>query len=77
MYGKLSEKETYYETLLYDIKKLHSSHKLLSKLRKSVTTQSWLSSPVTINAYYTAVMNEIILPLGILQHPFFNSRASR
>ena len=35
-----------------------------------------MTSPNTIkiNAYYTAVMNEIILPLGILQSPFYNEK---
>ena len=74
MYGHISEYSTYYESLLADIKKQHTPGKLFSKLRKAVTRQSWMSSPVTINAYYTAVMNEIILPLGILQAPFFNSK---
>ena len=73
LYSKYKEFPTFYQSLLDDIKKQHSPQKLLSKLRKPVTKLSWNTSPSTINAYYTAVMNEIILPLGILQHPFFNS----
>merc|ERR1719400_960365 len=65
LYGKTKEYSSFSESLLKDIRKQNSPSKLLSKLRRPVSKQSWLTSPQTINAYYTAVMNEIILPLGI------------
>ena len=35
----------------------------------------WLMTPQTVNAYYTAATNEIVLPAGILQPPLFQSEA--
>ena len=70
-YGKAKEYSTFSESLISDIRKHNSPSKLLDRLRKPVAKQSWLTSPQTINAYYSAVMNEILLPLGILQHPFY------
>ena len=73
LYGKTKEYSSFPESLLQDIRKQNSPSKLLAKLRRPVSKQSWLTSPQTINAYYTAVMNEVILPLGILQHPFYKA----
>ena len=73
LYGHKREYSSFYETILEDKKKKNSPRKLLARLRKPVAKQSWVTSPVTINAYYTAVMNEIILPLGILQSPFYDA----
>ena len=39
-----------------------------------MASHAWLSPPETINAFYTAVMNQVILPLGILQPPFYDAR---
>lgn len=46
---------------------------MFSRLTRAVSRDSWQTSPQTINAYYSATMNEIILPLGILQHPFYQA----
>jgi len=35
----------------------------------------WLMTPQTVNAYYTAATNEIVLPAGILQPPLFQLEA--
>ena len=40
--------------------------------RKKVKKSSWITSPQTSNAFYTALLNEILLPYGILQAPFFS-----
>ena len=74
LYGKKTEYSSFYETILEEKKKKNSPGKLLARLRKPVAKESWMTSPVTINAYYTAVMNEIILPQGILQSPFYNAQ---
>ena len=40
---------------------------------QSVSSHFWVSSPQEINAFYAAVLNQIIIPFGILQEPFFSS----
>ena len=61
------------EALMSHTRKMNSPTKLMARLRKPVAEHSWMTSPETINAFYTAVMNEIIIPLGILQPPFYKS----
>jgi putative endopeptidase len=43
----------------------------LNKIDKPVDRTEWDMSPQTINAYYNPSMNNINLPTGILQPPFF------
>lgn len=43
----------------------------LGKLGKPVDRNEWGMTPPTVNAYYSATMNEIVFPAGILQPPFF------
>lgn len=31
-------------------------------------------SPSTVNAYYTPTKNQMVLPAGILQNPFYNAK---
>ncbi|HJW34368.1 MAG TPA: M13 family metallopeptidase [Holophagaceae bacterium] len=47
----------------------------LAKLGKPVDRSEWLMSPQTNNAYYEPTLNEICLPAGILQAPFFDEKA--
>lgn len=47
----------------------------LNKLGKPVDRNEWGMTPQTVNAYYRAVMNEIVFPAAILQPPFFNADA--
>jgi predicted metalloendopeptidase len=39
---------------------------------QEVAGTGWLTPPQKINAFYTPVMNEIMIPMGILQPPFYN-----
>jgi putative endopeptidase len=47
----------------------------LNKIDKPVDRTEWDMSPQTINAYYDPSMNNINLPTGILQPPFFDPSA--
>lgn len=47
----------------------------MAKLGKPVDRGEWLMTPQTNNAYYEPTLNEICLPAGILQAPFFDERA--
>lgn len=47
----------------------------LAKLGKPVDRNEWGMTPQTNNAYYSPSLNEICLPAGILQPPFFDEHA--
>jgi predicted metalloendopeptidase len=47
----------------------------LSKIGKPVDRLEWGMTPSTVNAYYSAEMNEIVFPAGILQPPFFDPKS--
>jgi len=46
-------------------------YRLFKKLRKPVDKTKWPMFPQTINAMYQFYENEIVIPAGILQPPFF------
>ncbi|XP_002157184.2 endothelin-converting enzyme homolog isoform X1 [Hydra vulgaris] len=46
-------------------------YRLFNKLRKPVDKTKWPMFPQTINAMYQFYENEIVIPAGILQPPFF------
>ena len=48
-------------------------HYDMNKYGKPVDRTEWGISPQTVNAYYDASMNEIVLTTGIMQPPFFDS----
>jgi putative endopeptidase len=43
----------------------------LEKLRKGVNQDAWGMGPLTVNAYYSPDKNKFVMPIGILQYPFF------
>lgn len=47
----------------------------LNKIGKPIDKTEWAMTPQTINAYYDPSMNNINMPAGILQSPFFDSNA--
>jgi putative endopeptidase len=47
----------------------------VNRLHSPVDRDEWNTTPQTINAYYDTNLNEIILPAGILQPPFFDPAA--
>lgn len=48
----------------------------LSQIGKPVDRSRWAMTPPTSNAYYDALMNEIVFPAGILQPPAFDVTAT-
>ena len=44
----------------------------LRKIGKPVDRDEWDMTPPTVNAYYNPSMNEMVVPAGILQPPFFS-----
>jgi putative endopeptidase len=49
--------------------------RMMDRLGQPVDRNEWGMTPQTVNAYYSATMNEIVFPAGILQPPFFNLEA--
>jgi endothelin-converting enzyme/putative endopeptidase len=47
----------------------------LDQVGKPVDRGEWYMSPPTVNAYYSASLNEMVFPGGILQPPYFNAAA--
>lgn len=47
----------------------------LKDIGQPVDKSRWGMTPPTVNAYYSALFNEIAFPAGILQPPFFNFEA--
>ena len=47
----------------------------LKKIGKPVDRSEWAMTPQTINAYYDPSMNNLNIPAGILQPPFFDPKA--
>jgi putative endopeptidase len=50
-------------------------HRNLNKIGKPVDKSEWGMTPPTVNAYYNALMSEIVFPAGILQPPYFDLSA--
>ena len=46
--------------------------KNLEKLSEPVNRTKWGMTPPTVNAYYTPTSNQMVIPAGILQWPFFD-----
>ncbi|RHZ84461.1 hypothetical protein Glove_81g81 [Diversispora epigaea] len=51
------------------------SKRLWQRVDKPVDHGEWYMEPQTVNAYYNPTSNEIVFPAGILQSPFFSSKA--
>jgi predicted metalloendopeptidase len=44
-----------------------------NQIGKSSDKNAWYMDPHEVNAYYTPTFNEIVIPAGILQNPFYHS----
>ena len=51
------------------------SRRQINKLGQPIDREEWGMTPQTVNAYYSARLNEIVFPAAILQPPFFNPQA--
>src|ERR671937_3302980 len=47
----------------------------LAKIGKPLDRGEWRMTPPTVNAYYSASLNEMVFPAGIMQLPFFSPDA--
>ncbi len=52
---------------------LRGYQKSITDLKTEVNFEAWGMGPLTVNAYYDASVNKFVMPMGILQYPFFNS----
>ncbi len=50
--------------------------KMLKDILKPVNDLKWQMSPLTVNAYYNQTSNQFVMPMGILQPPFFDASKS-
>jgi putative endopeptidase len=51
------------------------SARTMAKIGKPVDRGEWTMTPPTVNAYYSSSLNSINFPAGILQPPFFDTKA--
>lgn len=52
-----------------------STKENLDKIGQPVDKTAWEMAPHIVNAYYTPFNNEIVFPAGIMQPPFYDSKA--
>lgn len=50
--------------------------KMLKIIAEPVNNDKWAMGPLEINAYYDATSNKFVMPLGILQFPFYDVKGS-
>ncbi len=50
--------------------------KNLQELREPNDPSQWDMSPLTVNAYYDPSFNKFVMPIGILQYPFYDQSLS-
>jgi putative endopeptidase len=73
-YGKLNLKPDAYLENTRQAARANFAYRV-SKLGQPVDRKEWGMTPPTVNAYYSASLNEIVFPAGILQPPFFDPKA--
>lgn len=50
--------------------------KAMKEVREPANQDAWGMGPLTVNAYYNANENKFVMPVGILQYPFYDSAGS-
>jgi len=71
--GLVINKNTYFENV-QNVGKWNYNF-MINQLGKPVDRERFGMTPPTVNAYYSATLNEIVFPAGILQFPFFDANA--
>jgi putative endopeptidase len=73
-YSRMAIKRQPYALNILAANRFEFAHRM-AKLGKPVDRDEWSMTPQTNNASYSANLNEILLPAGILQPPFFDEKA--
>lgn len=50
--------------------------KNMQEMREPANQDAWGMGPLTVNAYYSSNENKFVLPIGILQYPFYDKDGS-
>lgn len=67
-------KTTHYNNIR--LLKFNRQKKYLTKLKKKRNRNEWSMGPLTVNAYYSPSDNKFVMPIGILQYPFYDPALS-
>ncbi|MEK2689113.1 M13 family metallopeptidase [Bdellovibrio sp. GT3] len=51
--------------------------KMLHEMKEPANRDAWDMGPLTVNAYYSPPDNKFVLPIGILQYPFYDKDGSQ
>jgi len=51
-------------------------NKMIRELSKPRNRNRWSMGPLTVNAYYSPPDNKFVMPIGILQYPFYDPKLS-
>lgn len=73
LYANYSSKAPINNIKIYWKKRIEKS---LGELRKPINKNKWHMAPLTVNAYYHPSFNKFVLPMAILQPPFFDATLS-
>ncbi|KAK0166542.1 hypothetical protein PV328_004952 [Microctonus aethiopoides] len=65
----INENEYFYNNIRVN---KYTLKKNLEKLDQLANKTTWIMTPPSVNAYYTPTKNQIVIPAGILQNPFYD-----
>ena len=67
---KYSAQDRFANSRLYGVTVIAKKYK---SLKEPTNLEAWDMGPLTVNAYYDPSANKFVMPMGILQYPFFNA----